>query len=110
MDARTERIGRNEALFRVVNERLGALDEAFATVTDTFEIVCECGEAACAEQLVVPVDVYARVRDDSARFVVVPGHVFEDTETVVERADGYAVVRKHPGEPEQLAEETDPNS
>jgi len=109
MDERTERIGRNEALFRDVNARLEGLNETFATFTETFEIVCECGHAACTEQLAVPTDVYGRVRADPALFMIVPQHVLPETESVVERQDGFAIVRKDPGRPEEIAKATAPD-
>ena len=47
---------------------------------------------------------------DSALFAVKPGHEVEDVETVVERKDGYWVVRKAPGAPQRIARETDPRN
>lgn len=107
MDERQERIGRNEALFRSVNERLEGLNDAFATVTQTFTVVCECGDASCVEQLTVEVDEYRRIRSDPRLFFVVPGHVVPDVEDVVESHDGHEIVRKHEGEPSELARDLD---
>ena len=39
MDERAERIGRNEALFRSINENLEELNDSLAPMTGTFEIV-----------------------------------------------------------------------
>lgn len=107
MNARAERIGRNEALFREVNERIRELQEQF-TVPPPLEVVCECGDETCTERLGVPVDVYEEVRASGGRFVVAPGHVAPDVESVVERHRGFDVLRKDPGGPAQLAEATDP--
>ena len=107
MDERA-RIGANEALFRQVNERLESLNETFATLTDTFEIACECGDSACLEQLTVPQELYERVRSDATLFFVVPGHEAPDVERVVERHAGFDIVSKHGGLPQRIAEETDP--
>ncbi len=57
-------------------------------------VVCECGNANCAEQIEVPVAEYERARSDSLLYVVVPGHEIPDVEEVVERAGGYAVVQQ----------------
>ena len=38
-EQRSARLGRNEAFFREVNERVRELNEGFAEITDTFEIV-----------------------------------------------------------------------
>jgi hypothetical protein len=43
--------GKNEALFREVNERLQTLKEGFATITDTFEILCECALLECFDHI-----------------------------------------------------------
>lgn len=71
-------------------------------------VVCECGELECAEQIVVPLSDYERVRSDSALFLIVPGHEKPDVEDVVEQNAAFAVVRKHPGLPERIAARTDP--
>jgi hypothetical protein len=72
------------------------------------EIVCECADLHCVEQIVVSISEYRRVRSDSALFVVAPGHERPQVaETVERRADGYTVVRKK-GEALQTAMETAP--
>ena len=53
MDERQQRVSRNEALFRAVNENLEGLNETFAVLTDEFEVVCECGDRDCIEQLTI---------------------------------------------------------
>ena len=105
---RTRRIGLNEAMFREINERIEGLNEAFGSITGTMSVICECGEALCVEQIQVGVGDYERVRRDSALFIIVPGHEKPDVEDVVEHIDGYQLVRKAPGEPERVAEATDP--
>ncbi len=106
MDHRAERIGRNEALFREVNERLEELNETFSTITDTLVLVCECGDASCAEQISMSPGQYEQLRGDPAQFAVVSGHVAADVEDVVARHDGYDVVKKHEGSPARIAEAT----
>lgn len=39
-----------------------------------------------------------------------PGHDVPETETVVDRRDGFWVVRKDPGGPAELARATDPRT
>ena len=109
MDERERRVGENEALFRAVNEQVEDLQRGLAAVSDeTMHIVCECGDLACVERLVVSLPKYEEVRGDAALFFVVPGHDIPDVEDVIERGDDYAVVRKHPGGPAELAEAADP--
>jgi hypothetical protein len=110
MDERERRIGENEILYRAVNERIEDLNATFGTLTKSMTIVCECGDAACAQQIDLDVPTYERVRADGALFVIVPGHQIEDVEDVVEQADTYMVVRKKAGDPEDLAQALDPRS
>jgi hypothetical protein len=107
---RMRRIADNEALFRSVNERVEEINEAFATLTRRFEIVCECGDIRCTEQISVEFTAYEAVRSDSALFIIVPGHEIPDVEDAVEHHPTYTVVRKHPGIPQAVAEAQDPRS
>jgi hypothetical protein len=107
MDERAARIGRNEALFRSINENLEGLNDAMAPMTGTFEIVCECGAIECSQQIrLTPAD-YERVRADSALFLVCIGHVEPDVEDVVQATRDYEIVRKRPGAPAELARQLD---
>jgi hypothetical protein len=110
VNGRAERIGRNEALYRSVNERIEGLNEAFGTLTDTMTVVCECGDGACAQQIDVSVRDYERTRSDPTHFIVVPGHEILDAEHVIERHDAFIVVQKNEGGPAELARELDPRS
>jgi hypothetical protein len=110
LDSRT-RVGQNEALFRQINEELEVLDRGVAALADnTLHIVCECGDLGCQERLVVAVDQYEAVRSDPALFFVVSGHEILSAEDIVERTDRYNIVRKHAGQPQRLAEATDPRA
>ena len=104
------RVGQNEALYRQVNERIEALNETFATITDELRIVCECGDVACMEQIGVRREHYERVRANPDRFILRPGHEAPDLEEPVEEHADYVVVEKRGGPATRLAEETDPRS
>lgn len=108
VEERQARVGRNEALFRMINEKLEELNETFSVVTEDghFEIVCECGDISCVAPIVIHAAVYAATRADTTRFILVPGHEDAAVEVVVEDHEaGYVVVRKHPGGPADLAAE-----
>jgi hypothetical protein len=110
-DGRARQVGRNEAIFREINEQVDAINRGLADISDNrMHIVCECGDLLCVDRLVVPLPTYEEIRADSALFFVKPGHDKPDVEDVVEHAVGYDLVRKRPGVPEQVAEETDPRS
>ncbi len=109
MSENQRRKAANEAVFREVNERIDSLQHRFATVEhEPLQIVCECDRINCAQRLSVNPDLYEKVRSDSALFFVFPGHDDESVEDVVETGPDYVVVRKRPGEPQQIAEQTDP--
>jgi hypothetical protein len=105
VDARTERIGRNEDLFRKVNDQIEGVNEAFGTITGTMSLLCECGKLECIEQIDLTVDAYRELRADPTRFAVKPGHELSDVERVVERHEGYFVVQKAEGDAAKLAED-----
>jgi hypothetical protein len=95
----------NEALFREVNERIDQLQEDLGGA-NTFDIVCECGTAACTERFRITSDDYRALREDVHRFAVVPGHERPEVErTVVERS-GYIVVEKTDPGAAEVAEKT----
>src|SRR5262245_26152391 len=100
-----ERAGRNEALFREVNEQLEALSGEPAGERG---FVCECSNADCTERLHVSLSVYESVRAEPRRFLLVPGHEGE-VDQVVERGDGYVIVEKEGGAG-RISERTDPRA
>lgn len=109
MDDSQRRKAANEAVFRHVNEQIDDLRRRFATVSDgLLHIVCECDRVDCAEPLHVEIAAYERVREDSSCFFVAAGHEDRSVESVVASGRNYLVVRKRPGEPQEIAERTDP--
>ena len=107
MDERTQRVGRNEALFRQVNEQINAVNASFGRVTRELAVVCECGDPQCVEQITLPLPDYEALRANPVYFVVKPGHQAADLERVVARHDDYWIIEKHPGEPTELAAQLD---
>jgi hypothetical protein len=110
MDEGGRRIGRNEALFRDVNERLRELGEGFSLVSEEAEFVCECGASSCAEHVRMPLATYEEIRTDPKRFFVVKGHVEPEYERIVLDEGDYLVVEKLPGGPAGMAIRDDPRS
>ena len=107
MDAREERLARNETLFRSVNENIE--DAAASSQIDehVFEFFCECSNLDCT--LVIPLAVadYERVRSDPTQFVVAPGHDLPEVEEVLDRRDDFQVVKKK-GDAAKIAAAEDP--
>jgi hypothetical protein len=110
MDERGERIGRNEALFRQVNEQIEGLNESFGVLAGRMTLVCECGSQTCLDQIELTPAEYEQIRADPQLFAIKPEHDIPDVEDVVERGERYWIVRKASGEPARLAEQLDPRS
>jgi hypothetical protein len=110
VNERQRRAAQNEAMFREVNERIDDLDDRFGVSDGTIVVICECGRVDCTAQIELSRREYEEIRSDSATFALVPGHEDPDVEEVVRRAANHLVVRKRPGEPERIAEETDPRA
>ncbi len=108
MPTRAERQGRNESLFREVNERIAELNQTFH-IEGRSEFLCECSREECKQPVSISIDEYEGVRRASTRFFVIPGHEDESVERVVERNERYVVVEKF-GEAADEADDLDPRS
>ncbi len=93
-EQREIRAARNQSLFRAVNEKLKALNAAFASTTETFTIACECADETCTAMVDIGPDEYLTVRSNPRQFAVLPGHVYPDVEAVIGDSDRYTVVEK----------------
>jgi hypothetical protein len=94
VSSREERLARNEAMFREINERLESRIQTFASGNAELTILCECAGADCTERIRLSPEAYAAVREDGRQFLLRPGHERLDIEEVVERNDEYEVIRK----------------
>jgi hypothetical protein len=67
MSFREERIAKNEAVVREINE---VIDETRESLRDSsfMYIVCECGYERCDEIIAVMKDEYERIRNDPRQF------------------------------------------
>ena len=103
-----ERIARNEATFRRINEDIerGRDAEDEATLVG---FVCECGRLDCSRLIELTPHEYEQVRSDPCRFAIVEGHELPSVESVVERHDRYTIVRKRDGA-SAIVVATDPRS
>jgi hypothetical protein len=103
--SRAERVGRNEAFFREVNERVRDVNEAFSDLTGRGDFVCECGDASCVQGITLTMDEYRAVRAQPELFAIAVGHEMLDVEDVVDSNDRFTIVRKREGDPAELARE-----
>jgi hypothetical protein len=107
-----ERLARNEAIFREINERTRSLQQRFGPedpTTSYEEFLCECGDQLCVERVKLTVEEYEGIRADSTQFVVRPGHSIQRIEHVVTKNDRYVVVVKL-GDAAEVAADLDPRS
>jgi hypothetical protein len=110
---REDRIIRNEALFRELNERVREIEEALtargvAEPTTYGEYFCECGIQDCTEKISLTHEEYEHVRSNPLYFAIVPGHQIPKVERVVEATDRFVTVEKLEGERELVL--SDPRS
>ena len=107
--SREERIARNEALFREVNEQIKEVNDDVPAGSEA-DFVCECGDPECTSPVSLTLVEYEEVRSDPTHFAVLPGHVVSDVEVVVARNDRFAVVRKNEPQAARIAVREDPRS
>ena len=106
MDAREDRIAKNETVFRAANREIEQAEEADRSSDGVLEVLCECGREGCGGMISLTVAEYDAVRLQDDRFVVLPGHESPEIESVVERRATYFVVDKF-GEAEEIAEDSE---
>ncbi len=109
MDAREERLARNEALFREVNERVRAVAAQHGGEPHVYQFFCECSNVDCTFQLEATIAEYESVRAAPHRFVIAPDHWLPEVESVAEKTPRWWAVEKH-GDAAKLAAELDPRS
>jgi hypothetical protein len=111
MTDREERLAKNEALFRGINERVRELKSELADAGPgtLIEFMCECGRSDCVEQVQLTISEYERVRAEPEHFLLKPGHELADVERVLAEGDRFVVVAKHEEEA-AVARETDPRA
>jgi len=105
-----ERLARNEAFFRQVNERINDVAGGISGVGDVpYEFLCECSDPSCTARLTLTTSEYEEVRESPRRFVIAPGHTSPEIEHVVEREGDHVVVEKM-GLAGLIAAELDPRT
>jgi hypothetical protein len=103
---RAHDIALTEAAFRIANERMARWDERHREGAPE-RYLCECASQPCRERISLTREQYETVRSDVKHFIVVPGHVIPDLETVVQSSESYQVIEK-PSALMELLLETDP--
>jgi hypothetical protein len=109
VDSRQQRVAKNEALFRQVNERIDEVNEELGE-SGLSDFLCECGDDDCTAPIRLTLAEYEEVRSNPTHFAIARGHDVIDVEQVISETDRFAVVEKLAGEAGRIAVETDPRS
>jgi hypothetical protein len=88
--SRADRIAQTELFFRAINEEIARNDGHGTTL-----FLCECGNSACSEGIELTAAALQHLHAENGLFVVLAGHEISDVETVVDRHNGYLVVRRN---------------
>ncbi|HEY3922263.1 MAG TPA: hypothetical protein VGL76_09130 [Gaiellaceae bacterium] len=88
-----ERLAKNEAFFREVNERINDVAEGMLG-EQAYTFICECSDPKCTERISLTRVEYEEVRAKPARFVIARGHTAPEIEHVVEHEGDHVVVEK----------------
>lgn len=102
---RSRRIGQNEALFRRVNKAVEEINELREVEQGELQIICECGDRTCIEQISLASEEYVALRGEPTHFAIKPGHQASPVERVIAKNDRYWIIEKHGGAPARLARE-----
>lgn len=89
-----DRLARNEAFFREVNERIRDVAVGIESGGEPYEFLCECSDPGCTARITLTTSEYEEIRESPRRFVLAPGHVSSEIEHVVERGGDHVVVEK----------------
>ena len=105
------RVGKNEALFREVNERVNEINQVHELSGVLTDWMCECADETCTDRLTMTGEEYERLRQNPTHFAVLSSqdHFVVDVERVVERNARYWIVEKM-GAAADVAEDLDPRS
>ena len=104
-----ERLARNEAFFRELNERIHGVAIEHGHDGHPYEFLCECADTHCLDRVALTLDEYETIRADGRRFVLAQGHELPEIEVVVLSEAAHVVVEKV-GEAGKVAERLDPRA
>ncbi len=75
-----------------MNEPLDGDLYAVAGEAEENGFLCECNDADCRERISIDGDLYERIHNDSAHYVVLPEHVAPERDRVISLVEDVAVV------------------
>jgi hypothetical protein len=93
LEARQARFGKNQSLFRAVNEQVESLI-GVRPAGSPVSFFCECANPDCGSQIDLSLADYEAIRQYSTQFFVLSDHVYPDVETVVDERGSFVIVDK----------------
>ena len=75
-------------VFRAGNEHIAAIARRAPGAVASF--ICECDDEGCLDEIPLTAEEYDSVRAQEERYVVLPGHEYDDE--AVEQQDRYTLV------------------
>jgi hypothetical protein len=84
-------VSRSEEV-RVGNDRIAERAEQLRFVSRV-PMLCECGDAACSQIVLIGLAEYRQLRNDGRRYLTAPEHRLEQA-TLESRHDGYWLQRR----------------
>ena len=93
MSTRARASGRNEALFREINDYIAELSRSLPA-EDEFEVLCECEQLGCVQTIALSKAEYEAARASDLTFILIPGHEAAEGERVVRESARYLLVEK----------------
>jgi hypothetical protein len=109
VSSREDRIAKNEAVVREINEGIEDAKAADASGGHV-RMLCECGREDCNEFVAITLSEYEQIRSDARTFLIAKDHTVPDVDFVLSETDRFAVVQKREGTPAEIAETLDPPS
>ena len=90
-----QRAAENQSMYRSINERIRELNEVFDEIASTrSEWICECADPGCMTHVEATLYEYEGIRANGRTFLVVPGHVINEVERVVDTNARFTIVEK----------------
>ena len=100
----------NEVHARENNEWIEQMGDDFGWGEPVASFKCECSAPDCRSTIYLTRKEYERIRSLGKQFVIHLLHENPEFDVVTEETAHWAVVQKLPGEPTQIAEDTDPRN
>jgi hypothetical protein len=92
--ARDDELVANQHSFRLANERLHVLAGRMGSDNPVVAFLCECGDAACLGRVEMRLAEYEKIHLEPNLYSIIRDHALAENEELVERRDGFDVVRK----------------